>query len=1336
MGIRKVISKKDLRSKSSGLRSKPFCWKSYARFLAVRNCKAISIFPGFFSKKKKLLGYFFSIDALIAVILLAVVILSLPILYLDKKETTKLNFYSNDIIKVLSTLRIEEMNDAYIENLKINGTILARNQSVLEEIGRLWVLGYKPEATALVGNLTYGLIEDNVGFGMYMGNDVIYTKNESDSNYVLPAKHMVSGIEPGKPISGLSSRVFLSNADKKTTSIFSYFGGYVGNGNISQKMFIPNASNIISADLELDVVSSFDLYINGNYSGHFYGNPNELVAENFTINSTYYPNFKFGDNIIKIGFTDPGLNYIGGGFIKIKYSTEELSQGAIEYYGNDVVERNWLPGIEGVINLYSSFYVPGNLNSIEIYLHYLANHTLSFNNDLILKIGNNIVLIDSNSTTEQLIALNNSYLASYLNYSFLSEKTIPLRFGFVNLTPVDIRVGSYMGDTALTTDLSGSMDTCDVDDSSHLISGDCSWSAGDQADRIDVAKYVDKYFVNYILNTSGNRVGLASYSTTLLNVLDLSNDEGSLNSTINAYASTDYTCISCGEYGAIDLLLRGAETYYLIKRNSNWVYNLSYPESDPPDDINGYNWISINYSDSGWANGSAAFSSQGNVNTILYSLLVNLSEKAQDLNTPALDFNSGIESSGNTYCHPPCALSAVTIDGWDWDTKAYTTNDDDTARTKFRTPNGESGSVSYTNALTGKNDWIQVEIRNDRIANDDSGAFGIQFNITPKMYDIISKGGTAKLSFDYWADDMDNDLEKGAWIKARFGNGTFMAYLGSNLDTGHTYSDTTPEIWSSTNNPNNGFEEGDSYGDGDQAAFTVNVSQYINKSGYYYLDLGAKGRGDYSVGNEGFVASFDNIMLIVQNKSGDIYFRKKFNITNVSQYKSMSLFVSSDDYADVFINEIKVDNDSQPHAAEYWNREADIPLNLLNEGQNQIAVKIYNSDALFSFDLALGEKRRQAMVVMSDGEANYCHGPADGIIDNNTWEGDCSDSLARNETVTFACNAHEKYGINIFAVAFGNAGATSIANLNQTACCDQCSHFYTSTNASGLLEIYANIVEELNKITVERTAQTYNVSGNFTGYNILYTDSYIRFNYTPTAAPLEYGEVPITVEGNKFGNTYSNGSFVLPQNAKVADVLVTSYSGKKWTNLLQIKNQSISSPVTVFNLSVFSDDYKDAGDPYIIHIPINYVGSGNNTVTIHTGSNSSDIANGSRDDKTIITLRLSLEANYSNIYPKADGCLWYVEFEDNTNTILAVPPGYSGSKTCFYKNLGGSLNFSFDVNDSIDQATYSLFNNLDIDNNGKLYVNFNQNGFDVNTMFIKDIPYLWGPTLIEARTWQ
>ncbi|MBW6462245.1 MAG: hypothetical protein K0B07_04325 [DPANN group archaeon] len=284
-----------------------------------------------------------------------------------------------------------------------------------------------------------------------------------------------------------------------------------------------------------------------------------------------------------------------------------------------------------------------------------------------------------------------------------------------------------------------------------------------------------------------------------------------------------------------------------------------------------------------------------------------------DTGTTRVDFTNGVNQTGNTF--------GVTgdDDGWDWTDSAilapYGHNDAQADYfAYFGDPDGYSdfdtddGSGALKPDLPSDSKYLAVIIGNrldDVNTGDDildSGAWGTKFYIDAEMYSAIEAGGKAYFSFDYYADDLDDDLEEGAWIKARFGDSTVMNYLGSDLDTGHPYSDNTLEIWASVDNPNNGWD------DLVAGVFKEDVSRYITSAGWYYLDFGGKVDWMDSDSNghstsEGLGAYFDNVELMIkketstynnaQNATLDVYFKLE-GTTEVGEIRNYYLYFGSD----------------------------------------------------------------------------------------------------------------------------------------------------------------------------------------------------------------------------------------------------------------------------------------------------------------------------------------------------------------------------------------------------------------------------------------------------------
>ena len=222
-----------------------------------------------------------------------------------------------------------------------------------------------------------------------------------------------------------------------------------------------------------------------------------------------------------------------------------------------------------------------------IFLHYKSNYTVFLN------IGNATVYNGSTNEGEDInVTINSSEVESRLSdaglsYSILGKKTVPLRFGMQNVSY--LVVGQKEADVFSVTDISGSMNDCDVpsnssnyDCSSGYCSGgscsngpwwccwlnccnwdsdycnDCSgtWTTDYYRTKINVAKESNHEFIDIVLNTSDNRVGLVAYESDVdpNDCHDLSIDNVSLKSKVDSWVADGGTCICCGVNEAVDRL--------------------------------------------------------------------------------------------------------------------------------------------------------------------------------------------------------------------------------------------------------------------------------------------------------------------------------------------------------------------------------------------------------------------------------------------------------------------------------------------------------------------------------------------------------------------------------------------------------------------------------------------------------------------------------------------------------------------------------------------------------------------------------------------------------------
>jgi len=207
-------------------------------------------------------GVFFSTDALIA---LMIIFLSILIIYPVLESPKKESFIQEDLIFTLSSLKVGEMTNGYVLDLITQGIITDSNKSTLEQIGEFYITDI-----SIARDLAEIMISDfdnEENIGIWYGSTLLASKNVTsieDSEEIVVGREIISGIQEGESVTGFSARSFLSNSLQ--TKYF-YFGGYVGEGNLSAT--INYNGDINSASMELAINKNFSLYINGVYNGNF-----------------------------------------------------------------------------------------------------------------------------------------------------------------------------------------------------------------------------------------------------------------------------------------------------------------------------------------------------------------------------------------------------------------------------------------------------------------------------------------------------------------------------------------------------------------------------------------------------------------------------------------------------------------------------------------------------------------------------------------------------------------------------------------------------------------------------------------------------------------------------------------------------------------------------------------------------------------------------------------------------------------------------------------------------------------------------------------------------------
>ena len=497
---------------------------------------------------------FFTMDSLLAAGIIVLSIALVSNFYISEQQNTNINYASQDIVRVFSSMKIGEVDNSYARELIATGKITNLNKTLMEQIGDFWAEGEVGIAMNLSRNLTGDIVPKNYGFSLVIDGEEIYTHNISLQKSLVSSRKIISGITKAKPTDSFSSKVILPSISSKTILSYAYFGGYVGDGTITQRLKLPdNYSNITQAYMEFALTSDFDLQINGISSGSYANKePDTIRADKYNISSSYYPNFRPGINEIKIIFNNQSA-FLGGGFFKVSLNSTDVSYLQFKYdaANNSITKTDYLTGVDGVVNIYSSFYVPGDLKSAKMFLNYTTNYPV------FVSFGN-VTIYDKNVTGDINITLANSTIYNFFNdsYARLSRKTVPLRIGHFTTQ----KLGDYGKniDAFIDTPVDTSMDTQDVPDSPGV-------------SRLGVAKTAEKGFVNFVLNKSlSNRIGLVSYHSSVEpgQAVDLTNNNVTLANAINGYSTKSVnTCFSCAIGDSKDRLVANGNTskkWYII----------------------------------------------------------------------------------------------------------------------------------------------------------------------------------------------------------------------------------------------------------------------------------------------------------------------------------------------------------------------------------------------------------------------------------------------------------------------------------------------------------------------------------------------------------------------------------------------------------------------------------------------------------------------------------------------------------------------------------------------------------------------------------------------------
>lgn len=366
-------------------------------------------------------GVFFSIDALISVIIIFLTIAVLvPVVYYSSRES----FLEGDIVTSFSSLKIGEIENELVRELISQGEIRELNHSVLEALGELYVRNVTLSKFAAQSLLEELSLKENVG--IWYDDDLLasvnYTSMES-AGEVRVERQIISGIKKGEEINGYIAKAWLKKISEKKNSIFikgdnacggwtSYsWGDYcsVTPNRIFYFVDIPENSEIVSASWLVEgswVNQYFQIFVNGNkiYDG---------TIEYYRIfNITQYLNP--GENTLHFYSTQGGDD--GASHIIVDYKTPDMQTFKHrEIFPLNVVESR------SIIHYEKSIFIPTEIFEMDLFVNSSVDVTLSF------KKGAQTALIGKKYPSGNLVHFTDAEIkgalsSSNINYSELSNE--------------------------------------------------------------------------------------------------------------------------------------------------------------------------------------------------------------------------------------------------------------------------------------------------------------------------------------------------------------------------------------------------------------------------------------------------------------------------------------------------------------------------------------------------------------------------------------------------------------------------------------------------------------------------------------------------------------------------------------------------------------------------------------------------------------------------------------------------------------------------------------------------------------------------------------------------
>lgn len=376
-------------------------------------------------KMKRKKGVFFSMDVLIAV---SIIFVSILVVYPVLKHPYHESFVQSDLMVVLSTLKIGEINNSYVNNNLIsNGKINDLNKSIIEQLGEFYVSNITL-AKELANEILFSF-NTSENIGIWYDDDMLASKNKTSFENAKNSnaeRQIISGIEKGKSTEGFVSKAWLKKINSKKNTLFikgdlmcggwklTYYGYYCSTTpvNATYKFNIPANTTIISGTWLAEpswTPQYTKLYLNGNKI--FQGNINYYRIQNIT---SY---LIAGNNTAVLEGSIGGED--GASHFVIDYESTDMAT----YQQQKIFPFNKV-ATKSVLHYEKSLFVPTQISIMNLSINASMNTTLNF------RIGNQTIFIGSKNPVNNRVEFSNSEIQSALTSQGISYSNLNNEYFF------------------------------------------------------------------------------------------------------------------------------------------------------------------------------------------------------------------------------------------------------------------------------------------------------------------------------------------------------------------------------------------------------------------------------------------------------------------------------------------------------------------------------------------------------------------------------------------------------------------------------------------------------------------------------------------------------------------------------------------------------------------------------------------------------------------------------------------------------------------------------------------------------------------------------------------